>query len=125
MFATDSRDRSSSRSEALDLGLSINGGVYARGSKQPDAVRAPAPAERFTAIRYFFALDAEGRPAWPFRHAMLPGGRVFAQRWRLGSWVYSRELDELWQGVDDRWVEATAPAVASWIERTLMQPIGK
>lgn len=109
---------------AIEQGISLTGGVFARGGKEPQAVRPPTAADESAPTRYFFAMDSEGRPAWPFRHRLLPGGQVFAQRWRLGSWMYSRELDGFWQGLDDAWVEATGPSVASWIERTL-QPHGK
>jgi hypothetical protein len=124
MLATGSVTPTQAEPFAVEQGISLNGGVFARGGKEPETVRPPTAADEAAQTRYFFALDAEGRPAWPFRHRMLPGGQVFAQRWRLGSWIYSRELDGLWQGLDDAWVEATGPAVASWIERTL-QPSGK
>lgn len=124
MLATGSVNPTRAESFAVEQGISLTGGVYARGGKEPQTVRPPTAAEEAAPTRYFFALDSEGRPAWPFRHRMLPGGLVFAQRWRLGSWIYGRELDGLWQGLDDAWVEATGPAVASWIERTL-QPYGK
>jgi hypothetical protein len=125
MLATGSGEQARQAVAPVELGVSLSGGVYVRGGKEPETVRAPTPADEAAQTRYFFALDAEGRPAWPFRHRLLPGGRVFAQRWRLGSWVYGRELDPLWQGLDDAWLEATGPAVTSWIERTLMQSYGK
>jgi hypothetical protein len=94
------------------------GAIYTPGRRQPDAVR---PLERHDAVvseSYFFALDAEGRPAWPFRHLHLATGRVFVQRWRLGRWIYSRDLDALWDGADDRWTETTRAAVDGWIGRS-------
>jgi hypothetical protein len=124
MLATGSITPTRAESFPIEQAISLNGGVFARGGKEPETVRAPTAADEAAPTRYFFALDAEGRPAWPFRHRLLPGGHVFAQRWRLGTWIYGRELDRVWQGLDDAWVEATGPAVASWIERTL-QPYGK
>lgn len=76
-----------------------------------------APAERTT--EYFFALDSDGRIAWPFRYLRQSGGTVLPQRWRFGHWVASREANRFLTGEDDRFIVADRHAVDAWIARDI------
>jgi hypothetical protein len=93
------------------------GAVYRPGETEPAEIRPLGPDDQILNEGYFFALDAEGRLAWPFRHFYLSGGAIFAQRWRLGAWTYGKELDLFRAMTDDRWVPTSAQAAARWIDR--------
>ncbi|MFM2042854.1 MAG: hypothetical protein RLY86_1430 [Pseudomonadota bacterium] len=80
----------------------------------PAQVRSGLPAERMTS--HFFALDTDGRIAWPFRYTWTETG-VQAQRWRFGLWVQSSQLTAFMTGADDRYVSATAQEVDAWVRR--------
>lgn len=68
------------------------------------------------AVSYFFALDTDGRIAWPFRYVWTESG-IQPQRWRFGRWVQSSQLLAFMTGKDDQFVDATAQEVESWIQR--------
>lgn len=99
-------------------GVSGAGAVYRAGETTPTEIRSLRETDQVLNAGYFFALDSEGRPAWPFRHFYLSGGSVFAQRWRLGEWTYSKELDLFRSLIDDRWIRSSDKAVSQWIERS-------
>ncbi len=66
---------------------------------------------------YFFALDTDGRIAWPFRYVQDAAGRAVAQRWRFGHWVASREAARFLTGEDDLCIPTDAATVDAWIAR--------
>jgi len=68
-------------------------------------------------VAYFFALDGEGRIAWPFRYVWLEDGTMQPQRWRFGQWVYNTQLMGFVSGRDDLYCEATSDEVAAWVDR--------
>lgn len=82
--------------------------------QRPEAVPGGGTA---TATDYFFALDADGRIAWPFRFIRQRGGAVVAQRWRFGHWVDSREAARFLSGEDDLCFASEPAAVEAWIAR--------
>lgn len=94
-----------------------SGGLYHGKSAAPCDVRPLFQDELVLGESYYFALDGLGRPVWPFRWRLLSKDRVLGQKWRLGAWSYSRELDALWSGLDDRWISAKREQVEHWIRR--------
>jgi len=83
-------------------------------SAQPIALTTP---EGGNPVAWFFALDTDGRVAWPFRYVRQADGRLEPQRWRFGKWISSGSLRAFMTGEDDQFVEAGRLEVESWIQR--------
>lgn len=90
--------------------------MHAIAAQLPRTPAPPREAADGCVIAQFFALDTDGRIAWPFRYVLRDGG-VQPQRWRFGQWVYSPQLLAFMRGEDDRFVDASIQEVDSWIQR--------